>query len=290
MTDSRARTGFPVYLRLAWRTYFPGPDSPARLTPKRFIVMTALLPALFLTQGLHWLGFFFDAIFFRGHRTLDVKEPLFIVGVPRSGTTFLHRLIAMDADRFTTTQLWELIFAPSITERFLWIGLGKVDHLVGRPLDRLVRALERLSLGQLDAIHGTSLRDPEEDYLGLIPIAACFILTLPFPFRDELWALSRFDTEMPEEDKRRVMRYYKRLVQRHLYVHGREKQYLSKNPSFTSLIGALDETFPDCKIIGCVRTPYKVVPSLLSSMAAGAEIFDNDPQGTTYRDDLVAML
>lgn len=284
------RTGFGVFFRLVWRTYFPGKDSPGRLTPQRFVVMTVFMPLFFLLQVMHWAGFLLDEILFIDYRKIDIKQPLFIVGVPRSGTTFLHRLVAKDKDRFTTTLLWELIFAPSITERKIWLGLHAADAAIGRPFTRLVEFLERKALGQLDDIHGTSLKDPEEDYFALIPMMACFLLTLPWPFYDELWVFSRFDTDLPEYDREKVMRYYKRFIQRHLYVRGKDKQYLSKNPSFTSMVVSLRETFPDCRIIGCVRTPYQTVPSLLNSMGEGTKIFDVDVQGHTYRDHIVDML
>jgi len=284
------KSGFQMYFRLAARTFAPGRRSPARLTFRRAAVMAAFLPALFIVQAMHWLGFLLDDILFRGYKRIDIKQPLFIVGVPRSGTTFLHRLLAKDSGRFTTCTLWELIFAPSITERYCWLGLGKIDGLVGRPLQRLLHGVERLLLGQLDDIHGTSLRDPEEDYLALVPICACFLLTLPFPFEDGVWHLAYFDDRTPEADKRHIMQFYKRIIQRHLYVHGPDKQFLSKNPAFSPMVNGLRETFPDGKIVGCLRNPYQAIPSLLSSMTQGAEIFDNDLQGTAYRDQLFAML
>jgi hypothetical protein len=287
--NTRPRSGFARYGRLVWRTYFPGRNSPARLTPYRFLIMTAFLPVLFAVQALHGIGFLLDNLLFRGYRDLEIRQPLFIVGVPRSGTTFLHRLIARD-DRFTTTSLWELIFAPSITEKYFWIGLARFDACFGRPLARLLDFAQDRILGPLDDVHSTRLGDPEEDYLAMVPIAACFLLTLPFPFEDELWHLAYFDDETPPADKTRILTFYKRIIQRHLYVYGANKQYLSKNPSFTSVVGGLMDTFPDCRIIGCVRTPYKAVPSLLSGMITGAEIFGNDQQGHTYRDQLCAMM
>lgn len=284
------QTGFSIFFRLAGRALFPGQDSPAPLSLKRFAVMALFVPVLFAGMVVHRFAFLLDDLFFPSYRKIDVKEPVFILGVPRSGTTFLHRLFAKDESRFTTSQLWELIFAPAIIERKLILGIGKIDGRLGGFLGKAFFWLERKILGQLDDIHGTSLRDAEEDYLGLIPICACFILVLAFPFEGELWKLVRFDDEMPEPDKQRVMHYYRRLVQRHLYVHGPDKQYLSKNPSFTSLICALRGEFPDCKIIGCLRSPYYTIPSLISSMEGGAKLFAVDPEGTFFRDRLYEML
>ncbi len=278
------------FLRLLGQTYFPRKGSPARLTVKRAIVMSAFLPVFFLLQCLHFAGFALDEILFRGYRRMRVREPLFIVGVPRSGTTFLHQVLADDTRRFTTLTLWELLLAPSITERRIVQGLLRLDRMMGRPGARVMEWIERRSLTSMDAIHKVSLAAPEEDYLLFVPVFACFLLTHPFPADHELWRLTRFDEALPEKKRRRLMSFYHRCLQRHLYVHGPQKQILSKNPSFTPMIRSLREEFPDCRMICCLRDPVKVVPSLISSMEEGRVLFDNDARGNWYHRRLYNML
>jgi hypothetical protein len=53
-------------------------------------------------------------------------------------------------------------------------------------------------------------------------------------------------------------------VQNHLYVFGREKRFLSKNPFFSGMIQSLTKTFPDAKFLCMVRTPFETVPSAIS--------------------------
>ncbi|ETR72859.1 MAG: hypothetical protein OMM_07293, partial [Candidatus Magnetoglobus multicellularis str. Araruama] len=234
--------------------------------------------------------FFLDDIFFKDYKNIEIKEPLFILGVPRSGTTLLQRVISNDTDRFTTFMLWELLFAPAIIERKLILALGKLDHLMGAPFYRLLNWLDNVAFKGLDDIHLASLTVPEEDYFALLPICACFLLIHVFPFDDELWHLAYFDDKMPEKDKDRIMKFYSASLKRHLYIKGADKRILSKNPSFTPMIQTLNKTFPDCKIIGCVRNPLQVIPSLVSSMMTGVELFDNDPKAYEFRDQLMNML
>ena len=283
------KTGFAVFFRLAWMTYFPGGDPLARRTWRRLLVMTFFLPVFLLVQSIHWIALGLDELLFPSYRRIEVKRPLFIVGVPRSGTTFLHRLLAGDSERFTTFPLWELLLAPAITEKVCWITIDRIDRLVGRPLFHALRKAEGLLFGQLDQIHKTSLLDPEEDYLSLLPICACFLLVLAFPHQNGIWPLAYFD-EWPEDQRRPVMRFYKRMVQRHLYVRGQDKELLSKNPSFSALVQSLPQTFPDCRIVCNLRNPYEAIPSLLSTMMDGARVFGNDCGGSGYRDQLVGML
>jgi hypothetical protein len=257
---------------------------------KRLAVMLLFVPVFLAGQTIHWAGLVIDEILFRGYRRIEVRRPVFIVGIPRSGTTLLYRVLAEDSQHFTSFSLWELLFAPSVTERKLYLAAAKVDGWMGGPLRRLVGWIGRLALGRLDSIHQVSLSDPEEDYFALLPGFACFLLVLAFPGSRMLWRLSRFDDEMSPSEQRQIMGFYKSCLQRHLYVHGTDKTLLSKNPSFCSLVGALRETFPDCRVISPVRSPLATVPSLLSSMKVGLLIFNGQGQWSEFRRRLIRML
>jgi hypothetical protein len=252
-------------------------------------LLLVLVPLFLLIQGAHWIGFFLDDLFFRGYREVEVREPLFIVGLPRSGTSFLHRVLARDTRRFTTLRLWELLLAPSVTERKLWMALGKADRFLGRPFVRLAAWGERRGLGWLQVIHEVSLDDPEEDYFLLLPVFACFLLVVPFPFHEDVWRLTRFD-DLPMRERGPVLTFYTEALRRHLYVAGPDKQLLSKNPSFTPFLRSLMTTFPDGRIICCVRDPLRVVPSLLSSIQTGADLFGYQVSDPRVRDRFVDML
>jgi hypothetical protein len=252
-------------------------------------LLLLLTPVFLLLQGAHWVGFLLDDLFFRGYRRVEIREPLHIIGLPRSGTTFLHRVFATDTDRFTTTRLWELLLAPSITERKLWKGAGALNRGLGSPFTRLGRWGEKRGLGWLEIIHEVSFNNPEEDYFLLLPVFACFLLVVPFPYHEAVWKLARFD-ELPERERKPIIAFYKRALQRHLYVAGPEKQLLSKNPSFTSFVRSLREAFPDGKVLCCVRDPREVAPSLLSSIRTGAGLFGYDVTEPRIRDRFLDML
>ena len=133
------------------------------------------------------------------------------------------------------------------------------------------------------------MNDPEEDYFLLLPIFACFLLVVPFPYHQAVWRLARFD-ELPPAERKPVMAFYTAAVRRHMFVVGPERQLLSKNPSFTPFILSLREAFPDGRILCCVRDPLEVVPSLLSSVRTGAELFGYDVAEPRIRDRFVGML
>ncbi|QGU32394.1 sulfotransferase [Thermochromatium tepidum] len=261
------------FAAIAWRAYVPAPGQP-HPSRKRRLVMTLFLPLFALVQGLHWLGLLLDELLFPGYRRVQIREPLFVLGVPRSGTTYLHQVLAQDA-RYTTFHAWECLFALSISARYVWLGLARLDALLGRPGARLIGWLERHAFSGLDAVHPMRLDTPEEDYFALMPALACFILVLPLAHAESIWHLGTFDRDLPEPERRRLLAFYRGCLQRHLYVHGPDKRLLSKNAAFAPLAGSLVAEFPDARFILCLREPERTLPSQLSSIQSGLALFDS---------------
>ncbi|MGD8175283.1 sulfotransferase [Marinimicrobium sp. ARAG 43.8] len=221
-----------------------------------------LLVLLGLVSGLlflaHAVGFALDDVLFRRYRRIPVKAPVFIVGVPRSGTTHLQRQLAQDP-AFTSLTLWECLLAPSITERYVWATLG-------RCLAPLTRRLTRWRWRGMDAVHHLGWREPEEDFLLLLYRGGCFLPALLRPDADRYWELAFLDDAVEPERRQVLMQFYRRCVQRHLYYHGTHRRLLSKNPSWTGWVTTLSDTFPDARFIACVRRPGEAVPSQLSAL------------------------
>jgi len=238
----------------------------------RLLLFIAFLPIWLI----HWAGLLLDEILFPGYRKTPIEKPVFILGVPRSGTTFLHRTLSEDSERYTSVATWEVFLAPSITQRRFWLALATVDRWLGRPFARLLDWAEKRLFRGLKGVHDVSLQAAEEDYLLLLPLLSCFILFLPFPESRHIWQLARFDWEASERDKRIIMRFYRACLQKHLYVFGRGRRYLSKNAAFASWPQTLYEEFPDARFVVCMREPDKAVPSLLGSLAGGARFFELD--------------
>lgn len=266
--------GWGLYLRMVWRTFFHPRDSFGRWSRRRAFVMPVLIPFFALIQAVHWLGFLLDNVFFRGYRRIEVKEPIFIVGIPRSGTTRLHRLLMRD-DRFITFANWEVWLAPSITERKVLGAFGRVDRLLGGLGKRLLLRIDARVFEDFNRIHKTGLFEAEEDFALCMPLFASILLLVIFPFPDLLMSHARFDTDVPEKERRHILRHYRRCLQRHLYVHGPGKRILSKNPTFSTMIESLRETFPDAHVACCVRRPDEAAVSLMSLLSFVWQAFNN---------------
>ena len=254
----------------------------------RLVVLVAW-PLFCIVQLLHWLGFLLDDVFFRGWRNVRVREPLFVLGPPRSGTTHLHHVLSND-ERTTTFRMWECLFGLSVTGRRILAGLARLDGAIGRPFGRLGGWLGQRLLADMDDVHPFAMDAPEEDFLALMPAVQCFILVIAFPHAGWLWRTARLDEESSKRERDRLMRFYHACVQKHLHVHGPDRRFLSKNASFSGMAEALLETFPDARIMACTRDPKQTVPSQLSSIEPGlrAAGFDGVPE--SLRDRFVDLL
>ncbi|MCL7939346.1 sulfotransferase [Halomonas sp. ATCH28] len=264
-----------VGLYVAWwlRSLIAWRDPRAPMTLRRFIVLLLGMPIFLLVQLVHATCLLLDELLFPSYRKIAIKRPLFITGIPRSGTTFLHRTLAVDGERYTTLTTWEALLAPSIVQRRIIQGLARIDGLLGGPGRRILGVLTRRLAGRLTEIHEVGLEAAEEDYLALLPAAGCFILLLAFPGAIGLQRLGHLDRQMPCNRRQRLLRFYRSCLQRHLYSDGGRRFLLSKNAAFGSWITGLQAICPDARFILCIREPLAALSSQISSIDSARALF-----------------
>lgn len=237
--------------------------SPRRTTWRRALVSGAyafvLYPSIAVSvaamRGL-------DLITARRFRRVEVKEPVFVISNPRSGTTFLHRLLCLDEERFTWLKLWQTI-VPSVSGYRVIGALAKIDPWLGRPLGRMLGLVERLAFGGWDGVHNMGFRAAEEEEAWFTYTWVTAANMMFFPDPDALDYLSFLD-DMPPAVRRRVMAFHRANVQRHLFAAGDGRQFLSKNVFMSGRVESVLETYPDARIIQIVRHPYEALPSFCS--------------------------
>ncbi len=256
-----------------------------QLKPLGWILAAPILVLL----GIHRIALFLDTLLFPSLKSVQVKRPVFIVGPPRSGTTFLHRVMASHESEFTTMPLWELIFAPALCQKYLIAGIARIDRRIGHPLARLLDWGQKRLTKNLDDIHATKLTDPEEDYLGLLPYDGCFLRVLMLPYSKKTWALGYF-SKLPQSRQDALITAYIGLIKRHLKFRGQQKTLLSKNPSFSSWVPNLMTTFPDAIFVGLERDMIEIVPSQMSSIQGGLKLFGHAKNDRELSLSFIALL
>ena len=253
-------------VRLAWNEKNPR----ARRTYLGKLILWVPAVALF-----HAVCFFIDGIFFPGLHRTAIRTPVFVVGHARSGTTLVHRLLSEDGERFSSFRLYEMFF-PSLLEKKLIRALGRFDRrFLGGLLERRVRAYDEKTYGPSRHIHPTGIFETEEDDQVLFySMAAGFWITkMPYMGDLDFYYVDRW----PERRRRRLMRFYADCIRRQLYLNGRDRIHLSKNPVFPGRLETLLETFPDARIVIPIRNPYETIPSLLELMRSGWKALGWDP-------------
>ena len=261
------------------------PDAGWRHIWKRVPLFFGMWLLFTLLNLLHLAGHLLDELLFPGYRRQPVTRPVFITGIPRSGTTYLQRLLGKHPG-FSTFSTWEALLAPSLTERHLFRLLG----LLLKPLDSGIVAARRKLFQRMDHIHRVRLLEPEEDFLLLLPLLGCFLLVFPCPQSASFWALGKADSAVSDRRRRRFMAYYDACLKKQLYYHGGNLRLLSKNPSFTSWIPALLDYYPDAQVIACTRPPLEVVPSQLSAIRPAMNLLGGHRLSPAVQDGLMETL
>ncbi|MAI80900.1 MAG: sulfotransferase family protein [Deltaproteobacteria bacterium] len=245
-------------IQLAWKE--PNP------VVRRYFLAILLLVVPVVSM-FHALFFLLDAIFFPMLSRIEIREPIFIVGHARSGTTLLHRLLSRDEGRFSAFMLYELYFPSLIQKKMIrWIA-GVDKRLLNDFLGRRVEAWEEKRYGAMRDVHKMGLMEYEEDDIIFYwSMASGFWITqMPYMGDVDFYYVDK----RSEKKRRRLMRFYRDCVRRELYLNGADKIHLSKNPIFSGRVETLIETFPDARIIVPMRNPYETIPSLLKLMRLG---------------------
>ena len=232
-----------IYYRIlfsAWKTFG------LRLIFWRWLL---LLP-LFL--GFTHFTLFLDKIFFSQYQKVKVKNPVFIIGNPRSGTSFLHSLLTETED-FVSFKTWEIFF-PALTARVLVKPI--INYLIRHNLTQIMPE----SSG-----HGLYLDRVEHDeFLFIHQLDTQFLLLLsPLGLDDREYPELRLYDLQPDSRRYSSVNFFRECLKRQIY-YTKKEQVIAHIHFSTCRIKTLLETFPDAKFIYLVRSPYETIPSHLT--------------------------
>lgn len=243
-----------------------------RETYRQFTLRVWLLSTIFislyaLNQFIHLVFRLLDEIFHRGYKQVEIRQPVFIISNPRSGTTFLHRLLALDSERFVYTRYAHTFFMTSsfvqFYDLFRWVDRKILFGVIKKSINKL----DEKFWGGWDDVHAMGFNKAEEDELVFAQTMMSVGVMIPFPYFSQIHDYKFLD-RAPEDVRSSVMDFYESCVKRFVFRAGREKTYLAKNVMSTGRFKSLLTRFPDAKIIYIVRHPYDSVPSFASMFTA----------------------
>ena len=209
---------------------------------------------LFLPLFLLFTHFtlFLDKIFFPRYQKIQVKNPVFIIGNPRSGTSFLHNLLTQ-TEEFIAFKTWQIFF-PALTARVLVKPI--INYLIRHNLTQIIPE---------ESGHGVYLDRVEHDeLLFLHKLDTRFLLPLsPLGFDDREYPELRLYDRQPDSRRQSSVKFFQECLKRQIY-YTKKTQVIAHLHFSTCRIKTLFETFPDAKFIYLVRSPYETIPSHLT--------------------------
>jgi hypothetical protein len=184
-----------------------------------------------------------------------ILAPIVVVGMMRSGTTLVQRLLAADP-RFNAAYGWEVVeVAPRLEYRF-----GGADPRI--EISETREAKSRELAPDLFAIHPMYAREAEEE---IVFLADAFISHVP----ESGAHLPRYRSWLDEQDFSPAYIYLHRMLQFLQWQKRRgsterlasPKRWVLKSPAHLGYLNALRNQFPDLHIVHMHRDPRATIAS-----------------------------
>jgi len=259
-----------------WSEARKGPLEDLDPTPEAAEALEVLLDSLAANVRMSLVGYFSardDTVrlartHLRIHRALrdtpgldavELPPPIFIVGWPRTGSTFLHQLLACDP-RSRTIPYWES-FDPVPP------ASGKPDRRVAK-LEKMLSLLERIE-PRYHAIHPMTAEATEE----CVALFMNEFRTLQFDFQ---YRVPEYADWLIGQDQRVAYGLYRRqleLIQ--LHRPAGERQVL-KDPTHLVHLETLVECFPEARFVFTHRDPASSISSICSLVSYTRALFTDD--------------
>src|SRR6266540_1085106 len=176
----------------------------------------------------------------------EIREPLFIVGLPRSGTTVLHTLLALDPDH-RVPLTWE-VMTPS-------------PPTCDNEKRRIQRAISSCNCFNWLAptfrqVHPVGAELPQE----------CVSLMAPTFMSDQfdaMYYVPSYRAWFFRQDLRPAYEYHRRFLQ-HLQVRRGAHRWILKAPTHMFAMPSLLSVYPDALFVQTHRTPVDSMASVSS--------------------------
>ncbi len=187
----------------------------------------------------------------------EIREPLFIVGLPRSGTTVLHTLLALDPEH-RVPLTWE-VMTPSPPTR-------------DNEKRRIQRAISSCNCFNWLAptfrqVHPVGAELPQE----------CVSLMAPTFMSDQfdaMYYVPSYRSWFFRQDLRPAYEYHRRFLQ-HLQVRRNARRWVLKAPTHMFALPSLLAVYPDALFVQTHRAPLDAMASVSSLITILRRVFSD---------------
>jgi hypothetical protein len=213
---------------------------------------------------------------YRRHPEIDdeeIREPLFILGLPRSGTSILFELLAQDP-AFAVPETWMLYYScppPALA------GAEDIAARVERTHHRVMQWSRVVPA--YGAMHEMGGRIPSE--CGMI-MAGCFL-------SDHWSALHQtpsYDVWIATHGWEMAYRYHARVLKL-LQWRAPRRRWLLKAPNHLGHLPTLFATYPDARVVQTHRDPLKCMASATNLLGCLYRMRSDRPFDSAAFEDLI---
>ncbi|HTI74679.1 MAG TPA: sulfotransferase, partial [Mycobacterium sp.] len=183
------------------------------------------------------------------HADVAIERPIFVTGLPRTGTTLIHRLLTADP-RHQGLELWLAEFPQPRPPRETWS--------------------QNPVFAEMDA-RFKKAHEEDPDYTGLHfmtpdEVEECWQLlrqSLHSVSYETLAHLPTYSQWLSKQDWTRPYQRHRKNLQL-IGLNEPEKRWVLKNPSHLFALDALFATYPDALVVQCHRPAETIMASLCS--------------------------
>lgn len=179
----------------------------------------------------------------------EIRSPLVILGLPRTGTTLLHGLLSRDPESLTP-RTWEVMYPSPPPRRDVSPGDSRI-----RAVERRLRWFDRL-VPEYKVAHPYGARLPQEcmEILSHTFLSPRFHRSHHLPdYADRLY----------RETLDEAYRFHRRFL-RHLQWGADARRWVLKNPPHLHWIETVDRVYPDARYVHTHRDPLRAMASYAS--------------------------
>jgi hypothetical protein len=198
-----------------------------------------------------------DLQIYPGIARQEIREPLFIVGLPRSGTTLLHTLLAADPEH-RVPLTWEVMTPSPPTG----------DH-EQRRIQRAIQSCNYLNwlAPTFRHVHAVGAELPQE----------CVGLMTPSFMSDQfdtMYYVPSYRAWFFRQDLLPAYEYHRRFLQ-HLQFRRSARRWVLKAPTHMSALPTLLSVYPDALFVQTHRQPLEAMASVSSLITILRRVFSD---------------
>ena len=204
--------------------------------------------------------------------TEEIKKPLIILGLPRTGSTILQTLLAQDP-QFRTPLAWEYNLAPSPPRLEKYKNQNRIE--------KVKKGIEDFKsiVPELDRIHPLEAELPQECTMGMALNFDSILFNLKYRVPSYQKWYDNHDKSQTYREHKMILQYFQKNIP--------TKKWLLKNPAHIGALPEIFEVYPDAQIVQTHRDVKKTITSTASLYFHFRKAFGNNVKKETIAKEII---